>query len=113
MNNKANSYSPKNLNGTPQIENEEHNWLALHFLHTTKNDEEDKIPSNHLVEEHLFEKQLRKAGVTSHREIQTLAHLYHTCIRVGKTPVWTMPKAAFRTSTVARIWQKNITSDMV
>lgn len=53
-NNKANAYSPKNLNGAPQIENEEHNWLVVHFLHTSKNDEEDKIPSNHLVEEYFL-----------------------------------------------------------
>lgn len=44
-------YLPKNLNGAPQIENEEHNWLVVHFLQTTKNDEEDKIPSNQLVKE--------------------------------------------------------------
>lgn len=37
----------------------------------------------------------------------------NTCIRVGITPVRTTPKAALRTSTAARIWQKNITSDMV
>lgn len=44
-----NAYLPKNLNSTPQIENKEHNWLVVHFLQTTKNDEEDKIPSDHLV----------------------------------------------------------------
>lgn len=43
-----NTYSPENLNGTPRIKNKEHNWLVVHFLHTSKNDEEDKIPSNHL-----------------------------------------------------------------
>lgn len=40
---------PKDLDGTPQIENEEHNRPVMHFLQATENDEEDKIPSNHLV----------------------------------------------------------------
>lgn len=30
-----------------------HSWFVVHFLQATKNDEEDKIPSNHL-EENLF-----------------------------------------------------------
>lgn len=52
MNNgKADACLPKNLNGAPQVENEEHNWLVMHFSQTTKNYEEDKIPSNHLVKE--------------------------------------------------------------
>lgn len=42
------AYPPDNLNGAPQIENKEHNWFVVHFLQATKNDEEDKIPSNHL-----------------------------------------------------------------
>lgn len=50
-NDKVDAYLPKNLNGAPQIENKEHNWLVVHFFQTTKNDEEDKIPSNHLVKE--------------------------------------------------------------
>lgn len=51
-------YLPKNLNGAPQIENEEHNRLVVHFLQTTKNDEEDKIPSNYLVKEQNPQKHL-------------------------------------------------------
>lgn len=66
----------------------------MHFLQTTKNDEEDKIPSNHLAEEQNPQKQfniklvrniwnvkashllhivfkLWKAGVGAHHEIQT------------------------------------------
>ena len=50
INTKLFGHLPKNLNGAPQIENEEHNWLVVHFLQTTKNDEEDKIPSDHLGE---------------------------------------------------------------
>lgn len=46
--NKANPHSPKNLNGAPQIKNKEHDWLIVHFLHATKNDEEDKVSPNHL-----------------------------------------------------------------
>lgn len=47
----ADAYLPHNLNGTPQIEDEEHNRPVVHFFQTTKNDEEDKIPSNHLIRE--------------------------------------------------------------
>lgn len=54
INNKANTDSPENLNGAPQIKNKEHDWLVVHFLHASKNDEEDKIPSNHLEEEHFL-----------------------------------------------------------
>lgn len=50
INTKLDGHLPKNLNGAPQIENEEHNWPIVHFLQTTKNDEEDKIPSNNLGE---------------------------------------------------------------
>lgn len=39
---------PEDLNGAPQIKNEEHDWTMVHFFQTTKDDEEDKIPSNHL-----------------------------------------------------------------
>ncbi len=52
-------YLPKNLNGAPQIENKEHNWLVVHFLQTSKNNEEDKIPSNHLVENETPKKQIK------------------------------------------------------
>ena len=47
----ADAYLPHNLNGTPQIEDEEHNGPVVHFFQTTKNNEEDKIPSNHLIRE--------------------------------------------------------------
>lgn len=45
----ADAYLPKNLNSAPQIENEEDNWLVVHLLQATKNDEENKIPSDHLM----------------------------------------------------------------
>lgn len=68
-----NAYPPDNLNGTPQIENKEHNWFVVHFLQATKNDEEDKIPSNHL-EEHCYFKPIPirfKSSIS-----QFLPHLY-------------------------------------
>lgn len=40
--------SPNDLNGAPQIEDEEHNGLVVHFLQTSKNNEENKIPSHNL-----------------------------------------------------------------
>lgn len=49
--NKENTDSPENLNGAPQIKNKEHDWLVVHFLHASKNDEEDEIPPNDLKEE--------------------------------------------------------------
>lgn len=55
----TNAYSPNNLNCTPQIENKEDNWLSVHFFHTTKNDEEDKIPSNHLEEHSCYRESTR------------------------------------------------------
>lgn len=48
-----NAYPPDDLSGAPQIENKEHNWFVVHFLQATKNNEKDKISSNHL-KEHLF-----------------------------------------------------------
>lgn len=101
-----NAYPPDNLNGAPQIENKERNWFVLHFLQATKNDEEDKIPSKHL-EEHCYFNQF-----PSGLNLQFYSS-YHTCKTVGTTLVWTIPKAALRISTNARVWQKNITSDMV
>lgn len=72
-NNEADAWLPKNLNGAPQIENEKHHWLVLHFFHGTKNDEQDEIPSNHLVKGpnivitlQMYFLRLQKAGVTAH-----------------------------------------------
>lgn len=100
------AHPPHNLDGAPQIENKEHNCFVVHFLQATENDEEDEIPSNHL-EKHYYFNQFPSG----------LNHQFHgfdpTCIRVGTTLVRTKPKAALRTSTDARIWQKNITSDTV
>lgn len=42
------NYLPNNLNSTPKIEDKEHNRLVVHFLQTSKNDEEDKVPSHNL-----------------------------------------------------------------
>lgn len=62
----ADAYLPKNLNCAPQIENEEHNWLVVHFLQTTKNDEEDKISSNHLGKEQNPQQHFRNSPCVTH-----------------------------------------------
>lgn len=48
------AHSPNNLNGAPQIEDEEHDGLVVHFLQTSKNNEENKIPSHNLQNKIIF-----------------------------------------------------------
>lgn len=54
MNNNIIAHSPNNLNGAPQIEDEEHDGLVVHFLQTSKNNEENKIPSHNLQNKIIF-----------------------------------------------------------
>lgn len=108
-NNNTAAYSPHNLNGAPQIEDEEHDRLVVHLLQASEDNEENKIPSHNLQNEIIFPKVACQVPPTS---FTNSIILIPTWIRVGTTPVRTTPKAALRTSTTARIWQKNITSDM-
>lgn len=48
------NYLPNNLNSAPQIEDKEHNRLVVHFLQTSKNDEEDEVSSHNLQKENIF-----------------------------------------------------------
>lgn len=54
LNDKGKAHSPNNLDGAPQIEDEEHNRLLVHFLQTSKNNEENKIPSHNLQNKIIF-----------------------------------------------------------
>ena len=70
---------PKYLDGAPQIENEEHNRPVMHFLQATENDEEDKIPSNHLVKEQIVHlKCIITASVTFHLAMKSSLHIIQT-----------------------------------
>ena len=92
----------------------------MHLLQATQDYEEDEISPNHLEQtKHWQTSPSEKWAVIKDiwQKLQGVAARWgdpaYTCIKVGTTPVLTTPKAALRTSMAARVWQKNITSDIV
>lgn len=41
--------SPEDLNGAPQVEDEEDNGSVLHLLQAAEDHEQDDVPAGHLV----------------------------------------------------------------
>lgn len=51
---------PEDLNGTPQVENEEHHGTVLHFPQASKDDKQYDIPAHHLLKQSSKSQSMKK-----------------------------------------------------
>lgn len=93
--------SPEDLDGAPQVEDEEDHRPVLHLLQAAENHEENHVPASHLGGRRGGGK--NALGWTDGRMKDGQKQTCVTWIIAGKNPVLTRPRRGFTTSSTAII----------